>query len=245
MKVYIGYDPRDELAFRACVSSLVEHSSIPLEIIPLKDHELRRKGVYWRTYSVDRRGQRVDDRDGKPFSTDFSFTRFAIPLFDKTEDLVLFCDADFLFLRDIAELIAHADPSKPLMCVQHQYEPEEGEKFDGMKQERYFRKNWSSLMLLRPGLCPITSYMVNNQSGAYLHGMHWLAPSQIGALPPEWNWLEGWSSPDDVPAAVHYTRGTPDILGSSPSMPYEDIFWKAVKAWRPEMNRNGLYAEPN
>ena len=44
IRVYIGWDPRDAVAFEVCRKSLLDHSSIPLTIIPLKDWELRRQG---------------------------------------------------------------------------------------------------------------------------------------------------------------------------------------------------------
>lgn len=241
LKIYIGWDPRDELAFRACVASIRQHASVPVDIIPLKDHELRRTGVYWRSYEVQNNGQKVDNRDGKPFSTDFSFTRFAIPLIDKSDDWVLFCDADMLFRRDVAELFALADDDYSVMCVQHDYNPPETTKFDGFKQEKYFRKNWSSLMLLRPARCEITKYWLNNETGSFLHGLLWQKDGDIGALPAEWNWLEGWSNPDADPAVVHFTRGTPDMLGED--MPYSQEWVDALNTWLPWMNRNGLPAE--
>lgn len=240
MRVYIGYDPRDELAFRACVASLVYHSSIPLDIMPLKDCELRRKGIYWRPYFVESNGQKIDARDGKPFSTEFSFTRFVIPLIDKSTEPVLFFDADVLFLDDIAKILPHIG-DKALYCVQHDYAPKETSKFDGMRQEHYFRKNWSSVMAINPSKCSMTKYILNNQSGSYLHALLWQDESTIGALPPEWNWLEGWSSPDIKPSVVHFTRGTPDLIGND--IPYSAEWWKCVKMWHPFMNRNGLCLE--
>jgi hypothetical protein len=37
----------------------------------------------------------------------------------------LFCDCDFLFLDDIAELTEYLDPSKAALCVKHDYTPKE------------------------------------------------------------------------------------------------------------------------
>lgn len=245
MRVYIGYDPRDELAFRACVSSLRKHASIPLDIIPLKDHELRRMGVYYRTYHVEKNGQRIDDGDGRPFSTEFSFTRFCVPLIDKSDELVLFCDADMLWFDDVAKLVREVSDSgdeRAIYCVHHDYQPKEGEKFDGMLQQRYFRKNWSSMMLLRPARCKLTQYQVNSQTGAWLQQLHFLTDDMIGAIPAGWNWLEGWHGDDTALKVLHYTRGTPDILGDD--LPHSALWWEAVKAWHPSMNRNGIYDDP-
>ncbi len=236
MKVYVGWDARDELAFRACVSSLRAHASESIEIIPLKEYDLRRRGIFNRAYTVESSGQMIDAVDKRPFSTTFTFTRFAIPLIDQTDDWVLFCDADFLWRSDPALLFKQADDTKNLMCVQHQYAPPENTKFDGMLQQQYKRKNWSSLMLMRPKRCRITKEELNAESGRYLHQFQWMPDDRIGALPHGWNWLEGWSDPKIDPAAVHYTRGTPDMLGDD--LPYSDEWWKAVNAWKPFMNHH-------
>ena len=65
VRVYIGWDQRGALAFEVCRHTLLEHASIPLEIVALKDWELRARGLYWRPYQVDERGQMWDARDGK------------------------------------------------------------------------------------------------------------------------------------------------------------------------------------
>lgn len=222
VKVFIGFDPRDDLAFQVCQRSLLHHASVPVEVIPLKEWELRRKGLYWRAYFTDERGQMWDQRDGKPFSTQFSFTRFAAPLLaDGEYGPVVFCDADMLWRADIRDLMALWDPNKAVMCVKHDHRPGELSKMDGVMQTVYARKNWSSLMLLSPVKCRrLTRYVVNNESGSYLHGMKWAEDKEIGALPEEWNWLEGWSPPETDPSIVHFTRGTPDMIGND--IPYAD-----------------------
>ena len=57
----------------------------------------------------------------------------------------------------------------------------------------------------------LTPEVVNRESGAYLHRMQWVADEDIGALPVEWNWLEGWNEKpaSGTPNAVHFTRGGP------------------------------------
>jgi hypothetical protein len=41
--------------------------------------------------------------------------------------------------------------------------------------------------------------------------MQWVADDDIGELPVEWNWLEGWNEkpPSGTPSVVHFTRGGP------------------------------------
>lgn len=227
VKVYVGWDQRDATAYRVCKNSIEEHASIPVEVIPLKDWELRKEGVYWRAYHVDDRGQMWDDRDGKPFSTNFSFTRYCVPwLAGYKNELVVFCDADMLWRGDVAELLTHVDKSKSVSCVKHDHRPVEARKMDGVLQTVYARKNWSSVMVMNASRCDsLTPYVINNQTGSWLHSMCWVSDDEIGGLPEEWNWLEGWSSPDLTPKVIHYTRGTPDM---DPNVSHADLWWDAA-----------------
>ena len=128
LKVYIGWDQRGALAFEVCRHTLLAQASIPIEVVALKDWELRARGVYWRPYQVDERGQMWDARDGKPFSTESSFTRFCVPaMCEYADEWVLFMDADMLVTADIAELFAFAG-DKALYCVQHEHSPPESVK---------------------------------------------------------------------------------------------------------------------
>lgn len=228
LKIYVGWDPLDILAYEKCVRSIKKHVSIKTDIQPLKDWELRRKGLYWRPYHVDEKGQKWDNRDGKPFSTNFSFTRFCVPaLCDYRDEWVLFCDPDMLWRADPNELLGLVNQKYAVMCVKHQHVPKETEKMGGLMQTRYERKNWSSLMLMNPSRCKaLTKYVVNNQSGSHLHGMLWLPDDQIGEFPEEYNWLEGWSSPDIEPKVIHHTRGTPDMPGCE-DVAYAREWWEA------------------
>jgi len=213
MRIYIGYDPRDHDAYRVAEHSIREHATIPIDIRPLKDWDLRKDGHYWRSYRVEANGQMVDDRDGKPFSTQFSFSRFCVPLLEGYGDeWVLFMDADMMLRADIAEVVQLIDQSKSVMCIKHDHRPTEGVKMDGVRQTTYDRKNWSSFMFMRPGRCrALTPFAVNNFSGSALHSMSWVNDDSIGALPKEWNWLAGYDPDDGMPKNVHFTLGTPDM----------------------------------
>jgi hypothetical protein len=229
LKVFIGWDPRDDLAAKVCKKSIEKHASIPVEVTFIKDRELRKAGVYWRPYRVDERGQMWDDRypnSLSPLSTEFSLTRFAVPLMVNFDaDYAVFVDADFMFRADIAEMIKPCtDEKTAVWCVKHDHDPKESTKMDGVMQTRYHRKNWSSLMVFRPYLCRLLNrYALNNWTGLDLHAMKWVASEQIGSLPLEWNVLDGWTDPAIEAKAIHYTRGTPDMLQEN--LPYADEWW--------------------
>jgi len=221
--VYIGFDRREPEATEVARLSLDATSSIPLRVTELREDELRARGVYDRPFRMEGQ-QRFDVRDGKPFSTDFSFTRFLVPVLQDFEGWALFCDGDFMFRADLKDLVALADDSKAVMVVQHSYEPPETTKMDGQRQERYFRKNWSSMILWNCGHvanAALTCEEVNHRPGSFLHGFKWLEDDQIGGVPEPWNWLEGWSSPEITPSAVHMTRGVPTMPGYE-NIPYAD-----------------------
>lgn len=231
--VFIGHDGREAIATEVCELSMHAASTEPLHVQRLIEPALRHVGIYRREWTLQG-GQRIDSRDRKPFSTDFSFTRFLVPTLMQHRGWALFCDGDFLFLGDVAELFnRHADPDKAVMVVKHQPIETAGIKMDGQAQQPYFRKNWSSLVLWNcghPSNQRLGPYQVNSQSGQWLHGFSWLENDEIGELPGEWNWL---SRIDQQPAkgdpkAVHFTLGIPDMPGYEGS-PYAE-HWRKVKA---------------
>ena len=198
MKIFIGWDSREEDAYKVCVHTIKKHASKDVEIVPLKRDELINQGLYTRD-------------EGGNVSTEFAYTRFLTPHLTNYKGWALFIDCDFLFTRDVAELFSLADPQYAVMCVQHDYTPSAAIKMDGQKQVAYPRKNWSSCVLWNcghPANAIITPDIVNTETGAFLHRFQWLSDNLIGELPLEWNWLEGeYEKPDEIPAVIHYTNG--------------------------------------
>lgn len=214
-RVYIGYDARERLAWQVCAASLLDRASVPIAVEPVGRTALVKAGLYLRTQS-DRNGVQWDDVSNAPCSTDFSIARFFVPTLAGRAGWALYCDGDFLFRRDVGELFALADHRFAVMVVQHQHAPAETTKMDGQVQTIYPRKNWSSLTLYNlqhAGNQRLSHYQLNALPGRDLHAFCWLRDHEIGALPIEWNWLDGSSDPAIDPAAVHFTRGCPDMPG--------------------------------
>lgn len=215
LNVCVGYDPREWEAYLVTCDSLRRTSSQPVNIIPIDERDLRKRGFYSRPYRVDEAGQFWDDRDMRPFSVAFSFTRFLVPWI-APKGPVLFVDCDFVFKRDVAELFDLHDWGKAVQVVKHFHTPEMHLKMDGVQQAAYPRKNWSSCVLwntLHPAHERLTPHDVNHRAGRWLHGFDWLRDNEIGGLPEEWNWLAGISPTtgggEKEPAAIHYTEGGP------------------------------------
>ena len=217
MNVYVGWDSREAIAYDVCVHPIRERTKSNPSIVALKQAELRESGLYWRGADV-------------LASTQFTYTRFLVPLIQSFTGWALFMDCDFLVLSDIARLFDLRDERFALQCVKHDYVPKDDTKMDGQVQTRYPRKNWSSLVLWNcshPSNRVLSADVVNSKEGSYLHRFQWLADDEIGEIPVSWNWLEGeYSTPDFTPDAVHFTRGGPWFPA------YRDV--EFAELWRSE-----------
>lgn len=195
IRVFIGYDEREEIAFRVLASSIWRRASEPVSIVPLRKELLKAKGIYLR-------------KDSPTESTDFSFTRFLVPFLCDYEGWAIFMDCDMLCLADICQI--HAISRKWLTVVKHDYTPRSETKFLGAPQLAYPRKNWSSLMLFwNPAFHALTPEYVAESSAADLHQLAWVPDEQIGSIPLEWNWLVGEYPKNDDAKILHFTEGGP------------------------------------
>ena len=201
LNIYIGYDSKEDIAYRVCKYSILKRSNANLKVTSLKLYELVTNKMY--------------SRDVDPLaSTEFTYSRFLVPALNKYKDWAIFCDCDFIFFEDVSKILENLDNSKAVYCVQHDYTPKEKHKMDGQKQTIYPRKNWSSFILFNcshPSNKELNIDLVNSETGSFLHQFKWLKDSEIGSLDERWNWLEGWTSNHNnkKPFAVHYTRGGP------------------------------------
>jgi len=231
--IYIGWDPREQVAFEVARHSLLRRMMTPIPVHKLSLADVQARGLY--TRPTERHEHLIDvlskraDYDGS-ISTEHAIARFCVPEL-AGEGLALFMDGDVLVRDDITKLFDALDPSRAVHCVQHAHWPKHHAKMDGQVQTRYERKNWSSVMVFN---CdhPANRYLgdiLNKLPGRDLHAFCWLADSEIGELDPMWNFLVGWSNPRIDPAIVHFTEGLPDMPG------YENCAF--ADDWRIERQR--------
>jgi hypothetical protein len=90
LQIFIGYDPRQPLAYNILQHSIARHSSKPVSITPLILSQL----------PIKRRGL-----------TEFTYSRFLVPYLCGFKGKALFLDADMVVTGDIAELFDHEDMS--------------------------------------------------------------------------------------------------------------------------------------
>ncbi|MEK6748974.1 MAG: glycosyltransferase [Pseudomonadota bacterium] len=196
IRVFIGYDPREAIAFSVLTHSIHARASQPVAITPIMLSQLN--GVM--------------TRERNPLqSTDFSFSRFLTPYLSNFAGWSLFMDCDMLVLDDIDKLWSLRDERYAVMVVKHEHVPREDRKFLNQAQTKYQKKNWSSVMLFNNAKCQtLTKDYVNHASGLELHQFKWLdSENSIGEIPHQWNHLVGYDPPSKNMSLVHYTIGGP------------------------------------
>ncbi|MCC6532788.1 MAG: glycosyltransferase [Burkholderiales bacterium] len=196
IRVFLGFDPREAVAYNVLAHSIQARASCPVAIVPLALSQLR--GVL--------------SRERHPLqSTDFSFSRFLTPYLSDFAGWSIFMDCDMLVLDDVATLYALRDERYAVMVVKHEHTPRERVKFLDQPQSAYEKKNWSSVMLFNNARCrSLTPEYVNTASGLELHQFKWLPDDAlIGELPHAWNHLVGYDPPRPGRSLVHYTLGGP------------------------------------
>jgi hypothetical protein len=217
LNVYIGYDPREVVAFHVLAHSIVRQSSIPVSIVALKKSQLAK--IYTRL-------------QGPMESTEFSLTRFLVPFLSGYGGWSVYMDCDMLcrsmdFVDITKEMERQSD--KAVLVCKHDYTPNARVKFLNQVQSVYPRKNWSSFMVFNNERCrALTPEYVNSALGLELHRFVWTEDRSIGELPLEWNWLVGEYRFKADAKIVHFTKGGPYFAE------YRDCDY--ADEWRDEFN---------
>lgn len=193
--IFIGYDPREAIAYHTCANSIIRHSSQPVSIIPLSLNLLQ---DYTEIHT-----------DG---SNQFIYSRFLVPHLMDYKGHAIFIDGDMIVRSDIAELWALKDGAMDVQVVKHDYQTKMPVKYLGSKNENYPRKNWSSVIIWNCNAWTnrvLTPEFIQKSTGSELHRFTWILDSRVGELPKEWNWLPDEYGPNPDAKLLHYTLGTP------------------------------------
>src|SRR6266568_2834660 len=111
IRVFIGYDPKEAVAYHTLAHSILTRASAPVSIAPVALSTLR--GPFF-------------NRERDPLqSTEFSFSRFLVPFLCGFEGWAIFMDCDMLCRGDIADLWSYRDEEFAMLCVKHDHRPSE------------------------------------------------------------------------------------------------------------------------
>ena len=198
LKIFIGYDPKEAVAFHVLSHSLLERSSKPISIVPINLRNL--KNLYSRQH---------DQRQ----SNEFSFSRFLVPYLCDYEGFGVYMDCDMLALGDISTVLNDIDENHAVSVVKHDYESKVKVKYLGNKQYSYPRKNWSSFIVwncAHQSNNAVNPDFIGDADAATLHRFLWLKDEEIGELSVNWNWLVGeYDNPTEDIKVLHWTLGGP------------------------------------
>jgi lipopolysaccharide biosynthesis glycosyltransferase len=195
IRITIGYDEREAVAYHTFCQSILEKASEPLSFTPLA---LNSFSNYKDTHN-----------DG---SNAFIYSRFLTPSLFDFSGWAIFADGDMICREDIAKLWAQRDESKAVLCAKHDYKTKASGKYLGNKNQDYPRKNWSSVVLWNcghPANQVMTPEFIMGKTGAFLHRFQWLDDSLVGEFSKEWNWLASEYDDNYNAKLLHYTLGTP------------------------------------
>jgi lipopolysaccharide biosynthesis glycosyltransferase len=198
IRVFIGFDPREAIAYHVCCQSIIENASVPVAFYPLAQNML----------NLDSK------RDG---SNGFMAARFSIPMLCDYEGWAIYLDGDMVIKEDIAELWAYKSNCKAISVVPHEYKTKHHKKYIGTPMESknvdYPKKNQSSVILWNCGHAKnrvLNSEYISEMTPTALHRFQWLEDSDIGTLSAGWNYLVGEQGPSNA-HLFHYTLGLPGI----------------------------------
>jgi len=197
LRIFIGHDSRHKIATKVCKQSILKY--FPGASVTFLDKaSLKRNNIYGR-----------EDVEGE--STEFSFTRFYVPLLMNYTGYGMFCDNDFLWRVDPREISRYLD-NKPLAVVKHEDYEAKSNKMDGVVNKSYPKKNWSSLMLFDCAKLKtkLSKEYLDNATPSQLHEFKFLNEKEIGEIPKRYNMLVGIDKcTKENSRALHYTMGGP------------------------------------
>jgi hypothetical protein len=195
IRVFAGFDPREEVGYHAFCSSLLHHSSAFVSVTPLYMH-------------------------GFPEGTNaFTFTRFLVPYLCGFKGWAVFVDGcDMVVNSDFGRIAKAFDPTKAVQVVKHRYKTKHPLKYRGTDMEcpnrDYERKNWASMMLINcehPAWAGMVPSVVEGMAEKPLSllQLSWINDQDIGELPAEWNWLVDEFGENLNATILHWTAGIP------------------------------------
>ena len=116
IKVFIGYDPVESVAWHTMAHSILRKCSRPVALIPVNIENM--KDIFTR------------ERDPKQ-SNSFSFTRFLVPYLCDYSGFGIFFDCDMMLRTDLSEILSviESQPGKAVYVVKHDYTPSEETKY--------------------------------------------------------------------------------------------------------------------
>jgi hypothetical protein len=194
IRVFIGFDPRQPVAYQVLAHSIWARCSVPVSITRLTLSHFA---------PFTRRGL-----------TEFTYSRFLVPWLSEYRGVSVFLDSDILCLGDMAALVALCT-HEPVLEPRPQHRTATNtERLSGPPAvwvvphagPRAFER--ASMMVFNSSRCKtLTPEWVQNAANNPFVLESWA--EKVAPLPPEWNHLVGYDALNPAAKLVHYTMGIP------------------------------------
>ena len=112
VRVVVGFDQREAVAYHAFSQSLIENSSTPLQLTPLSENNL----PFFNDAHSDA-------------SNKFVYSRFLTPFLMDYSGWAIFADGDMVCRANISDLWSLRDPNKAVMVAKHDYKTKFSDKY--------------------------------------------------------------------------------------------------------------------
>lgn len=194
LTIFCGYDAREAVGFHTFCQSVIERSTIPVQLVPLGGSGMMQG------------------------SNEFTYSRFLVPYLMNYKGRAVFADAsDMLCLGDVKELLTMLNMLDTAVgVVKHEYETVNPIKYIGTELEcknyDYPRKNWASLMLIdceHPSWRIIEPDTLSGFSNLELLKLRFIPNDQITEIDDAWNRLVDEGQSLDGAKLIHWTAGIP------------------------------------
>ena len=190
-RIFIGYDPSQDIAYEVLKYSLHKHASEPIEVHPIDADKI----PGW-------------NRELDPLqSTPFTYTRFLVPYLCDYEGIGAVHGLRHARARRHHRAVPPADGRPRPAGAQARVQPRgDRRRWAARSRRQYPRKNWSSLMLMNSAELTVwTKEAVETRSGAWLHRFEADRRRPLGDLPEDFNVLDHMTGPTHA-AALHVGR---------------------------------------
>lgn len=223
IKLVVGFDQRESIAYHVFCQSVIQKSTQPISIHPLSINTIS----FYNELHTDR-------------SNAFTYSRFLTPYLMNFQGWAIYADGDMVCQDDISLLWALRDNSKAVQVIKHDYQTKNSTKYLNNINVNYPKKNWSSVIIWNcehPKNKCLSPELISSSDGKFLHRFMWLDEEDIGELPVEWNWLAIEYPHNPNAKLIHYTLGTPcfnDYFESEMSDEWHRAFESTMGGYKTE-----------
>lgn len=201
IKIFAGYDRREEVGYHVFVSSLIATATQEFCITPLI----------------------FRNAEG---SNAFTYNRFEVAKLCNYQGRAIFIDgSDMIMAADIVKLWDLFDDKYAVQVVKHNYKTSSNVKYIGTDMESpnmdYPRKQWASVMLIN---CEHPDWKKVDDFTNF-ERLQFKFTDSIGELPIEWNWLVDEFGENSNAKIVHWTLGVPGFKRYRNSPMNDDWFY--------------------